>query len=149
MPATVSERREVSTTPASTATTSIVNNGQTVRVIEYGLQGSATPTQDSYRLVTNLLDPADPPALELAGLYHERWEIEGVFDEFKMRCWPRLLAAMDRRVLSTLLDCRRLQGRHVVGGFDVQLDACRNAPDLTRPAHSALTVDDSQDAPRA
>jgi IS4 transposase len=34
-------------------------------------------------LVTNLLDPNGAPALELAGLYHERWEIEGVFDEFK------------------------------------------------------------------
>jgi Insertion element 4 transposase N-terminal/Transposase DDE domain len=58
-------------------------NGQTVRVIDYTLHDSATPTQDSYRLVTNLLDPESAPALELAALYHERWEIEGVFDEFK------------------------------------------------------------------
>ena len=58
-------------------------NGHSVRVIEYKLEGSATPTQDSYRLVSNILDPADAPALELAALYHERWEIEGVFDEFK------------------------------------------------------------------
>lgn len=57
--------------------------GQTVRVVEYALQDSATPTQDSYRLVTNLLDPKQAPALELAALYHERWEIEGVFDELK------------------------------------------------------------------
>ena len=57
--------------------------GQTVRVVEYALQDSATPMQDSYRLVTNILDPAKAPALELAALYHERWEIEGVFDEFK------------------------------------------------------------------
>jgi Insertion element 4 transposase N-terminal/Transposase DDE domain len=57
--------------------------GQAVRVIDYTLEGSATPVQDSYRLVTNLLDPAAAPALELAALYHERWEIEGVFDEFK------------------------------------------------------------------
>ena len=57
--------------------------GQTVRVIDYTLSGSAAPTQASYRLVTNLLDPAKAPALELAALYHERWEIEGVFDEFK------------------------------------------------------------------
>lgn len=35
-------------------------------------------------LATNLLDPNDAPAFELAALYHERWEIEGVFDEFKM-----------------------------------------------------------------
>jgi Insertion element 4 transposase N-terminal/Transposase DDE domain len=58
-------------------------SGQTVRVIDYTLQDSATPPQDSYRLVTNILDPAEAPALELAALYHERWEIEGVFDEFK------------------------------------------------------------------
>lgn len=57
--------------------------GQTVRVVEYALQGSAAPTQDRYRLVTNLLNPDEAPALELAALYHERWEIEGVFDEFK------------------------------------------------------------------
>ena len=57
--------------------------GQTVRVIDYTLTGSAAPTQASYRLVTNLLDAAQAPALELAALYHERWEIEGVFDEFK------------------------------------------------------------------
>lgn len=58
-------------------------SGQTVRVIDYALQGLATPGQDRYRLVTNLLDPQSAPALELAALYHERWEIEGVFDEFK------------------------------------------------------------------
>jgi len=59
------------------------NAGQVVRVIDYELRDSATPTEDSYRLVTNILDPAQAPALELAALYHERWEIEGVFDEFK------------------------------------------------------------------
>jgi len=58
-------------------------HGQTVRVIEYELAESATPTQDSYRLLTNLLDANQAPAEELAALYHERWEIEGVFDEFK------------------------------------------------------------------
>jgi hypothetical protein len=57
--------------------------GQVVRVIDYTLHDSATPVQDSYRLVTNILDPEQAPALELAALYHERWEIEGVFDEFK------------------------------------------------------------------
>ena len=57
--------------------------GQRVRVIDYTLQDSATPVQGSYRLVTNILDPDAAPALELAALYHERWEIESVFDEFK------------------------------------------------------------------
>ena len=58
-------------------------SGQQVRVIDYTLKDSATPVQDSYRLVTNILDPEAAPVLELAALYHERWEIEGVFDEFK------------------------------------------------------------------
>lgn len=49
-------------------------HGQRVRVIEYTLKDSAAPVQDSYRLVTNILDPEQAPALELAALYHERWE---------------------------------------------------------------------------
>ena len=57
--------------------------GQVIRIVEYELTESATPTQDSYRLVTNILDPKEAPAMELAALYHERWEIEGVFGEFK------------------------------------------------------------------
>ena len=59
-------------------------SGQSVRVIEYELLQSATPPpEDGYHLVTNMLDPTQAPALELAALYHERSEIEGVFDEFK------------------------------------------------------------------
>jgi len=53
-----------------------------VRVIEYGLPG-VPDAQDRYRLVSTLLDPVQAPALELATLYHERWEVEGVFDELK------------------------------------------------------------------
>ena len=56
---------------------------QQVRVIDYALQDSGGPAQDSYRLVTNILEPKAAPALELAALYHERWEVESVFDEFK------------------------------------------------------------------
>ena len=53
-----------------------------LRVIEYNLPG-APGAQDRYRLTTTLLDPVQAPALELAALYHERWEVEGVFDELK------------------------------------------------------------------
>ena len=54
----------------------------TVRVIEYAMPGhdQALPR---YRLLTTLLDPKVPPAMELARLYHQRWEIEAVFDELK------------------------------------------------------------------
>lgn len=57
-------------------------NGTRVRVIEYRLEG-VPGAEPAYRLVTTLLDPAQAPAEELAALYHERWEIEGAFDELK------------------------------------------------------------------
>lgn len=53
-----------------------------VRVIKYSLPG-VKGADSEYRLVTSILDPDRAPALELAGLYHERWEIETAFDEFK------------------------------------------------------------------
>lgn len=53
-----------------------------VRVVEYTLSG-VSKAKASYRLVTNILDPERAPAEELAALYHERWEMETAFDEFK------------------------------------------------------------------
>lgn len=56
--------------------------GLIVRLLEYTLTDPALPGYgESHRLVTTLLDPADAPARELAETYHDRWEIEGVFDE--------------------------------------------------------------------
>ena len=55
-----------------------------MRVIEYQLDGGgAEAGQTVYRLVTTLLDPKQAPAEQLAGLYAQRWEIEGLFDELK------------------------------------------------------------------
>lgn len=48
------------------------------RVITYQREGH--PPQ---RLLTSLLDPVTYPALEIAALYHERWEIELGYDEIK------------------------------------------------------------------
>jgi hypothetical protein len=53
-----------------------------VRVIEYAMPG-ADDAQPRYRLLTTLLDPSVAPAMELAALYHQRWQIEAVFDELK------------------------------------------------------------------
>ena len=53
-----------------------------VRVIEYALPGLAD-AQPRYRLLTTMLDPVQVPALELAALYHQRWQVEEVFDELK------------------------------------------------------------------
>ena len=57
-------------------------DGITVRVIDYDLP-SALAAQPRYRLLTTLLDEQATPALELAALYHQRWEVEVVFDELK------------------------------------------------------------------
>jgi Insertion element 4 transposase N-terminal/Transposase DDE domain len=51
----------------------------TVRIIEYTLDGST----EIYRLATSLVEPTSAPADELAALYHERWESEGIFAELK------------------------------------------------------------------
>lgn len=50
-----------------------------VRVVEYTLPGQDTV----YRLITTILDPTHAPALDLAALYAERWEIETSLDELK------------------------------------------------------------------
>jgi hypothetical protein len=52
----------------------------TVRVIEYRLQGRSNQV---YRLVTTILDPQAAPAVELAALYAQRWEIASAFGEWK------------------------------------------------------------------
>lgn len=58
-------------------------NGVQVRVIDYRLDGLAE-AEPVYRLITTILDWEKAPANELAALYHQRWEIESAFDEFKV-----------------------------------------------------------------
>jgi hypothetical protein len=53
--------------------------GILVRLVDYRIDGF----RENYRLVTNILDPAQAPALELAQLYSERWTIETAIDELK------------------------------------------------------------------
>lgn len=53
-----------------------------VRVIEYTVDDGREPT-GPYRLITTILDHREAPALELAGAYAQRWEIETSFDELK------------------------------------------------------------------
>ena len=57
-------------------------NAVIVRVIEYELEGVGDG-EPLYRLITTVLDETKAPAEDLAALYHDRWEIENVFDEFK------------------------------------------------------------------
>jgi hypothetical protein len=64
--------------------------GIVVRVIRYTL---TDPQRVGYgvehTLLTTLLDAAAHPALELVLLYHERWEVELVYDEQKTHQDPR------------------------------------------------------------
>jgi hypothetical protein len=53
--------------------------GIVVRLVDYRIDGF----RENYRLVTNILDPTQAPALELAELYSERWTIETAIDELK------------------------------------------------------------------
>ena len=54
----------------------------TIRVIDYQID-DGRPNDDTYRLFTTILDPADASAIDLAVAYAQRWEIEGAFDELK------------------------------------------------------------------
>lgn len=51
---------------------------QTMRMLEYEIG-----TNERVRLLTTLTDPLEYPARELAVFYHERWEVEIVYDELK------------------------------------------------------------------
>jgi hypothetical protein len=58
--------------------------GILARVIEYKLDDpQRTGHGEVHRLLTNLLDAEEHPAMELIMEYHERWEEELVFDEQK------------------------------------------------------------------
>lgn len=54
----------------------------TVRVVEYTIDDGRPPA-GPFRLVTTILDPEVASAIDLAGAYHQRWEIETAFDELK------------------------------------------------------------------
>ena len=59
-------------------------NGLEVRVIEYTLDDpQRTGHGETHRLITTLMNPLLYAALDLIVGYHERWEIELVFDEQK------------------------------------------------------------------
>jgi hypothetical protein len=53
-----------------------------VRVVDYEVTDRGDG-EEIITLVTNITDPEEIPAVELAAAYHERWEVELVFDELK------------------------------------------------------------------
>jgi Insertion element 4 transposase N-terminal/Transposase DDE domain len=64
--------------------------GIVVRVIRYTINDPQRVGHgQTHTLITTLLDAARYPALELVLLYHERWEVELVYDEQKTHQDPR------------------------------------------------------------
>jgi hypothetical protein len=53
-----------------------------IRVIDYQID-DGRPNDQTYRLLTTILDPDDASAVDLALAYAQRWEIESAFDELK------------------------------------------------------------------
>jgi hypothetical protein len=56
--------------------------GTYVRAVDYEVADRGDG-EEIITLVTNITDPEEIPATELAAVYHERWEAELVFDELK------------------------------------------------------------------
>lgn len=63
-----------------------------VRAIRYQIKGYQPQT-----LLTSMLDPKQYPALEIAGLYHERWELELGYDEIKTHMLERQEALRSKK----------------------------------------------------
>jgi len=55
----------------------------TVRVVEYSVKDADTGISEVFALITTLLDPDAHPALDLAGLYAARWQVELLFKILK------------------------------------------------------------------
>jgi hypothetical protein len=56
--------------------------GTYVRAVDYEITDRGDG-EEIITLITNVTDPEDIPAVELAAAYHQRWEAELVFDELK------------------------------------------------------------------
>jgi hypothetical protein len=56
--------------------------GTYVRAVDYEVTDRGDG-EEIITVVTNITDPEDIPAAELAAAYHQRWEVELVFDELK------------------------------------------------------------------
>jgi hypothetical protein len=126
-------------------------NGVTVRVIDYHLDG-VSGAEPLYRLATSLLDPAEAPAIEVAALYHERWEAETIFAEIKVTLPGERLMLRSRRVdlaeqevfglllAHFALRCLMVQASAAVGGDPDELSFLHTVRVVRRhlPLHAAF-----------
>lgn len=110
-----------------------------VRLIEFDV--TVGKHREHYRLITNMLDPAEATAMELARLYARRWKIETIFDEIKDRLHASTPALRSKRPDLVKQDFYGLVLAHF-GVRSLMLEAAREAhvdPDELSFAH-ALSV---------
>jgi len=57
-----------------------------VRVVEYQVQTDPNDpaTSETFRIISNILDPDELDATEIAQAYHERWDVESAFREIEI-----------------------------------------------------------------
>jgi hypothetical protein len=59
-----------------------------VRVVDYMVTNRNEGEHDTIRIITSILDHQLAPAIELAALYHDRWEFELTLDEIETHQMP-------------------------------------------------------------
>jgi hypothetical protein len=85
-----------------------------VIIARVAITTSQARREETYGLVTTVLDP-DVPAVELVGLYHQRWEIETCFAELKTTSLggrvlrSRTPAGVDQEVYALLVTYQALR----------------------------------------
>jgi hypothetical protein len=102
--------------------------GVWVRVVDYRLVG-VEGSEPSYRLLTTLLDPQQAPAVELAALYQERWEIELAFAELKTHLRGRRMVLRSQRPELVLQEFYGLLLAHSIVRQLLHEAACRTGRD--------------------
>jgi hypothetical protein len=86
-----------------------------VRVIEYTHDDPNRPgCGELHRLMTTILDPAELPAAEAPLVYHERWEIELVYDELKTHLSGRPLLVRSKAPAGVVQEVYGLMLAHYV-----------------------------------
>jgi hypothetical protein len=89
--------------------------GRDVRVIEYTHDDPNRPgVGQRHRLITDLLNPEDLPALEAPLAYHERWEQELAFDEIKTHLSGRAVAIRSKTPAGVVQEIYGLMLAHYV-----------------------------------
>jgi hypothetical protein len=98
-----------------------------LRLIEYTVDDPALPgCGERRRLITSLLDWQTFPALELARLYHERWEVEITIDETDTHQRRPLLPFRSRKPVGVLQEFYGLLIAHYIVR-KIMLDAAQLA----------------------